>query len=408
MEKWSSLRTVKQKCLDQWNQGKIISLLLESDNLFAPEIFTPDSPYKVKIAGPKAADIRKDFEKSMSFTQKWMIQNEVKVEFTVVSTKLMGHQKVPVNAVFCDIYDFIDFIGMRHEFDLIKAELTNMPQCLIDFIRRRPQSYLKYRSDFFRIQMIVSYLLNHPMPKIYLRELPIPSVDTKFLENHKGIIGEVLDFVLPPDFVNKEESRSAGFAKRYGFKDKPERIRFRILDPMIRFPLINNDCPDITLDSQSFANLDLDCKNVIVCENEVSFLALPNLPSCIGIFGSGYGFSPLKKADWLKKRKIVYWGDLDTHGFAILSEFRKAMAPCAVDSFFMDFNTLIKHKSFCVEEPKARNDELIMLTDEESLAYRALVDNKIGLELNLNHVRLEQELIPWNEVERELKKKISD
>jgi len=408
MEKWSSLRTVKQKCLDLWNQGKIISLLLDSDNLFSPAIFTPDSPYKVKIAGPKAADIRSNFKESMTFAQKWLIQNDVKVEFSVVSTKTMGQQKIPVNAVFYDIYSFIDFIGMRHEFDSIKAELTHMPQCLVEFIRRRPKSYLQHRSDFFRIQMIVSYLLNHPIPQIYLRELPIPSVDTKFLENHKGIIGEVLDFVLPPDFVNKDENRSAGFAKRYGFKDKPERVRFRILDPMLRFPLINNDCPDITLDSQSFANLDLDCKNVIVCENEVSFLALPNLPSCIGIFGSGYGFSSLKKADWLKKRKIVYWGDLDTHGFAILSEFRQAMSPCAVDSIFMDFNTLIKHKSFCVEEPKPRNDELMMLTNEESLAYRALVENKIGLELNLNHVRLEQELIPWNEVEMELKKIISD
>ena len=74
----------------------------------------------------------------------------------------------------------------------------------------------------------------------------------------------------------------------------------------------------------------------------------------------------------------------------------------------MDFDTLNKYKQYCVEEPKARNNELMSLNEDESLAYRALVENKIGKEIGLEHVRLEQEFISWDEVTDILRKRIGE
>ncbi len=31
---------------------------------------------------------------------------------------------------------------------------------------------------------------------------------------------------------------------------------------------------------------------------------------------------PLAEASWLKERDLFYWGDIDTHGFAILDQLR--------------------------------------------------------------------------------------
>lgn len=408
MGKWSDKQAIKQKGLELWNKGIILKMLLENVNPLEMDFLSKDNPLKIKIDGPKSADIKDDFEKAMLFTHKWFMYSDLEVEYTNISSRLMGRQKVPSNVVFYSIYDFLSFIGKRHEYDCIRKDLMFMPPYMIAYIRKKPLSYLKYSSIFSKLTLIVNYLIRHPRPGIYLRELSLPSIDSKFIEKHKGILSEILDYVLPAELINMEENRSSGFEKRYGFLCKPERIRFRILDPRIKLPFISNECPDITLDSQSFACLSLDCQHVIVCENEISFLSLPKLPSSIGIFGAGYGFSALAQAQWLKTKKIIYWGDLDTHGFAILSEFRKTMFPCDVESIFMDFATLVKYKKYCVEEPKPRIDELISLNEDESLAYRALVDNKIGIEFGLEHVRLEQEFIPWDEVTDILGKKIGE
>ena len=408
MDKWSDKQAVKQKALELWNKGVILKMLLEERNLLKMDLLSKEHPLKIKIDGPKSADIKDDFEKAMLFSSKWFMQSDLEVEYTEISSRLMGHQKVPAYVVFYSIYDFLAFIGKRHEYERLRKALMFMPPYLVSYIRKKPLSYLKYSSIFSKLTLIVNYLIRHPRPGIYLRELSLPSVDTKFIEKHKGILSEILDSVLPPEFIDQNENRSSGFEKRYGFLCKPERIRFRILDPRIKLPFISKECPDVTLDSQSFAGLTIDCQYVIVCENEISFLSLPKLPSCIGIFGSGYGFSALGQAQWLRSKKIIYWGDLDTHGLAILSEFRKTMFPCKVDSILMDFDTLNKYKQYCVEEPKARNNELMSLNENESLAYRALVENKIGKEIGLEHVRLEQEFIPWDEVTDILRKRIGE
>ncbi|MBO6259080.1 MAG: hypothetical protein J6M93_07090 [Succinivibrio sp.] len=399
MNNWSTKQTVKQKCLEIWNRGDLIRALLDQDNLMSFDLFEIIGPLKVKLEGPKAQDIRNDFEKVMNFSVKWLAQTELTVETVEYSSRLMGRQRVPSSVVFNSVDEYLAFIGKRHEYRAIRTELMRMPSRFCDFIRKKPQTYLKYRDCFYKIRLIADYLLKNPNPGIYLRELSIQTIDTKFIENHKGVLGEVLDAVLPKSSINPDENHSRGFSRRYGFKDKPERIRFRILDPQLKFPLINCKCPDITLDAASFAALSLDVRYAIVCENEISFLSLPHLRSTVAIFGSGYGFSALKQAVWLKSLKIFYWGDLDTHGLAILSSFREALNPCEVESVFMDYETLTKYKNLCVEEPKPREDIPTGLTQKEGLAYRALLDNKIGRELGLKHVRLEQEFISWDEVE---------
>jgi hypothetical protein len=41
------------------------------------------------------------------------------------------------------------------------------------------------------------------------------------------------------------------------------------------------------------------------------------------IFGGGYAVNVLERLDWLVSLDLAYWGDLDTHGFAILNRLRR-------------------------------------------------------------------------------------
>ena len=61
------------------------------------------------------------------------------------------------------------------------------------------------------------------------------------------------------------------------------------------------------------------------------------------IFGAGYGFEGLGGVRWLAERRLLYWGDIDTHGFAILDAFRARFGH--VESFLMDRSTLFAFES---------------------------------------------------------------
>ena len=100
------------------------------------------------------------------------------------------------------------------------------------------------------------------------------------------------------------------------------------------------------------------------------------------------------KIPWLKSKEIFYWGDIDTHGFSILSRLRHFFP--RANSIMMDENTLGIHQALCVTEPdKSRcQNQLQHLKKAEQQLYQ---------QLQKNHQRLEQERLPMNYVNARLK-----
>ena len=92
---------------------------------------------------------------------------------------------------------------------------------------------------------------------------------------------------------------------------------------------------------------------------------------------------------WLTDVPIDYWGDLDTHGFAILNRLR-AFLP-QTRSLLMDADTLLSHRDRWVVEQRPTHTSLSRLTQEEVEVYRGLVEDRWGARL-----RLEQERIDWS------------
>ena len=85
---------------------------------------------------------------------------------------------------------------------------------------------------------------------------------------------------------------------------------------------------------------------------------------------------------------VRYWGDIDTHGFAILDRLR-AWLP-GTRSVLMDLDTLMHHRDRWVREERPTQSSLTRLTREEGDLYDDLVSDRLG-----DRVRLEQERIDW-------------
>lgn len=123
-------------------------------------------------------------------------------------------------------------------------------------------------------------------------------------------------------------------------------------------------------------------------------LLFPNVPIFLGL---GYGVTMLEALPWLSEKKILYFGDLDTHGLAILAECRRLFAQ--TQSLLTDLPTFERFREFAVPEPKQASLPKDYLTDGEcALAER----------LEAQGLRLEQERIPLSVISSALRRVLDE
>jgi len=121
------------------------------------------------------------------------------------------------------------------------------------------------------------------------------------------------------------------------------------------------------------------------------------MPNCAVIFGLGYGLERLSSLQWLARAEVIYWGDIDTHGFTMLDRVR-AILPHA-RSLLMDRETLFQHRSAWASEASVQTTDLLRLDSAESALFDELRRHQHG-----EGVRLEQERIRFGWVQEALQR----
>jgi hypothetical protein len=261
---------------------------------------------------------------------------------------------------------------------------------LAQWLSRRPLVVLENAQDWPRILDVLTWFRDHPQSNLYLRQVDIPGVDTKFVEGRKALFSELLDIVLERD--PPAEAVAQSFEQRYGLRTKPPLVRFRVLDRRIAIAGLS----DLTIPASDFATLNIAARHIFITENEVNGLAFPDFAEAIVVFGLGYGVELLHSASWMSARHISYWGDIDTHGFAMLDRLRGGF-PNAL-SFLMNRDTLMAHRSLWGREDVPCRAALSRLAEDERALFDDLVSGRLG-----ENVRLEQERISYAFLERSLK-----
>lgn len=222
---------------------------------------------------------------------------------------------------------------------------------------------------------VCHWFLNGHQPNLYyIRELPI-QLHTKFVESNLGILRTLLDELLPgPD------QDDPVFHKRFGLKYAQPRIRLRFLDPSLA---LEGRFSDISLPLSDFTTANFHCTQLIITENKMNFLTLPPMAQTVAVWGGGYAVSNLKGIDWLQDKTILYWGDIDAHGFEILSQLRSYYPDTR--SVMMDEQTFDSFPDYHGKGTLSKVSSLTCLTSEEQQLHRRVQEN---------NERLEQEKIP--------------
>jgi len=378
---WTTASELKAQLKRRWERGELLRSALDPAPMF---------PLRLKLDVPGSRDLAERFEAVRAWIAELAAIPQLRIEWRVVNHRVLGMQRVP-QSVWVDSREAaLVLIGKRAEAmrfgDLVVRVQERYP-ALLAWLAKRPMQALALTEEWDRLLDILDWVARHPRPGVYLRQVDVPGVHSKFIEAHRAVLIEWLDLVLPPHAIRADHAGVGGFSARYGFLDKPVRIRFRTLDRRIEV-VRGLHFPDVTLDAESFARLDLPARRVFVTENEINFLAFPQIEDSIVVFGAGYGWDALARAAWLHRRALYYWGDIDTHGFAILDALRSRFDH--VCSFLMDQPTLMAHQMSWDEEKDQVVHDLPRLTDVERALFDELRDNRIRKGL-----RLEQERVAY-------------
>jgi hypothetical protein len=379
---WTTPADVVARLRRRWDRGEFLSAWARN---------VPFAAVELPLRAPSTADLSARFDDVRAWVQEW---SDLRIDGVCVGTRPAGHRSIGANALPSHVgvhgYDTLwQLLGVAvdvRRFADLRAS-TEVPE-LVAWMNEHPMTVLTHYADWPRLVRTVSWIASLPDRRgVYLRQVPVPGVDTKFIERRRGILGDLLDTVLPAAQVDTAFSPSQ-FERRYGFAVKPVLIRLRTLGRAR--PLLPG-VTELSLQAAEFAAVARDVATVFIVENEITYLAFPAVADAVVVVGGGFAISAIAPVPWLQGRRVVYWGDIDTHGFVALDRLR-ALVPHA-QSMLMDRATLLAHAEQWGREPSPTSVALPHLTDDETALYRELVDGVHG-----EQVRLEQERIGYTRI----------
>jgi hypothetical protein len=398
---WTTPADLRSQVQKLWDKGDLLRPSVQGEAM---------PPRRLRLIGPGSTELMERFDD----VRAWMralgchappgAAPRYRIIMREFRHRVLGECAVPDEVWLDTLDDALALIGKQKEakrFASLVQHTREQQPILLPWLEKRPMNALAFVDAWQLLLAVVTWLQAHPRPGIYLRQVDLPSVDSKFIEAHRGVLGELLDLALPASAVDTNANGVSQFCRRYGFKDKPLRIRFRLLDACVALLaqglLAAPGDLDITLTQADFVRLQLPVKRVFFTENEVNFLAFPALPDSMVIFGAGYGFEVLAGVHWLHQRSVHYWGDIDTHGFAILDQLRAQLPQ--VQSLLMDRATLLAHQSQWVEEPQPLLRDLPRLDAAEAALFDDLRARRLAYHPpggKPTSARLEQERIGFD------------
>jgi len=206
-----------------------------------------------------------------------------------------------------------------------------------------------------------------------LRALSFAGVDSKFFERHRHLIIKLLDVCFDGSIgvVGLEEFLGAA-------KDRDHWLLIADLDGSL-LPFSR-----MRVRASELMTTELEARNILIIENEQCLHQLPPSKNTIAILGAGLNLSWMQ-ADWLRKKRVAYWGDIDTWGFTMLAQARRFQPHLSA----LMMTDIIYHEGFsnrAVPELKTAGDvPPEELNFPESQLYKRL--------LKTNNGRLEQEFL---------------
>jgi hypothetical protein len=337
----------------------------------------------IHLLGPSAGD-------DLSAVRAWIDQLDLgrredrryTLTWQTIGGRHIGRNQIPVRAVVATYpraWALLGVADMVACFDRILTTVGRHP-AVRDWAVAQPHRALDLSGEMAGNVAAYERLNTHRGSNRYLREISAPGVDTKFAERHRSVLAAILGV----------SGAAGGFLADLGLRTKPELVRIRPAPGLGLPPQVT----EVALRSAELAQLPMALASPSTSRTKSPSVDVPH--DAIVIWSKGFEVDRVGRLPWLANTEVVYWGDIGTHGFAILDRLR-AWLP-QTRSILMDLQTLLAHRERWATDDRPASSALRRLTTTEHELYTDLVGDVFG-----RKVRLEQERIDWGWVNDLLK-----
>jgi len=375
-------------------------------------------PLQRSLVPPTAIDIRDNLSSVRQWTSAWSsfaLPSGVTVTRESRAMRGIGSQTLPINIIFDSPRAVAAIAGSLESWDKVTRRRGRLLEIWPDLVQRnvlgRLYDWLDQATDedLDRLIAVSRWVLDYPNSGLYLRQLPVPGVDTKWVEGgQRRAIAQLVSMLRGEEGATADTEKD--FLRLCGLKAPAQRIRIMVLCPQLRVQV--GGVRDLYAPVQELANIPWQPRTTIFVENLACSYSLPDLPSAIALVGLGRAVSLAADLPWIHRSRSLYWGDIDTDGLEILSLARGCFPE--LHSLLMDRETLMQYPKRWVPEPapNERADRSRLTTEERGLYDELLANdwNASGWEFVADdwkargwdlsrRVRLEQERLDWPQVE---------
>ena len=395
MTSWTNVNDLIATLRKRWSTGRYLSD-------YAGNV--PWTPIELPVKTPSAGELLDHFDDAVRWAEEFQRDSHTAgggarfaVTYRTVKGKNLGANSVPARVRIESFEQLSALIGTGRDvrsLDAILRQTEAVMPTLVPWVVAHPLKAIEHRRIWSDVLATVTWIISNNTETLYLRQIDAEGIDTKFVDHHRKLLDELLTTVLPQHRIDPDYG-AVDFTRRFRFRPKPTYTRLRLLNPQPTFP---SGISEITLRTEELATLELVADTVFVVENETTYLAFPAVANSIVIFGSGFSLAALRDIPWMHSRALVYWGDIDTHGFDILHRLRTRFS--SVQSIMMDHQTLLAHPRQWVTEPSPTNRMLTNLNHAEEALYHDLIEDRYGHAVRLEQERvrfswLQKALVPW-------------
>lgn len=369
---------LREKLARQWDNAK-----LRAERLLPPGNW----PLCLTIGKPSAKIFAEQPQRVLQHVQLWRQVAVGRVEWEEVSYRASdGPVSMPLRWIMNGPSDWINAAAdatVSREFRLLEGIIEQVEPIFHPLlVSHRSLWRNKGSQDIISAARLASRLEPGCAKGLPLRLLSGQGVDTKFIENNISLLTRLLDV------------RFSGEASEQGlttFLDAfDESSHWVLVVPLSPGLLPFTKCRVTTAE---LAETTLPASRVLIIENEQCLHQLPELSDTIAVLGCGLDVQWLSSVV-LDKKRVAYWGDMDSWGLLMLARARRCRP--TLDVLLMNRELFEQYASHSAVPEPVKAQEAIPdgLLNEEGDFYRYLTCLPRG--------RLEQEFLPAGVVEEEL------
>ncbi|MET7423625.1 DUF3322 domain-containing protein [Dactylosporangium sp. NPDC005555] len=216
---WTTPTDVTDVLRRRWDRGDFLAASMADADW---------QPVAVPIRAPTAREIADAFAAAQSWADRWRAADPrlFRLEHRSVGGRHVGTNTLPCRAWIDTPRQLWQILGVTRyaqRFDELVELTRQRTPALIDYLATQPMKVLHHEQQWAALLDTILWIEANTGADLYLRQVDVPGVDTKFIEQHRSILASLLDRQLPEHRIAADVPAS-DFAGRYRFRKKPAML----------------------------------------------------------------------------------------------------------------------------------------------------------------------------------------